>query len=198
MRWIQHALVTAKQVEQLLDARADEFANVCKYVEAEPVAARKAVILAAALHDFCKLTGWWQAQVGVPNNAPATELVAHAPNEPQHTAYPITTYAIHDAFFQYVQPPALARALLLALAHQQRPYERIVPRYQLHASWRDAVEAVLKELGMSDFPVDKIFTSQKSTTAMRTVYPGFAAEHFYDFFLLLLRDAHASLQSTAT
>lgn len=195
-KWIEHALNVANEMEKLIDERADELAQACMCIQVDPDVARNAIVLAAALHDFCKLTEWWQNQVGVPSNASATELIAHSPNEPKYTAFPLTAYALHDALFQFIPHAQLARTLLLALAQQRRQYARIVPRYQLHPAWRDALNAVLEHLNIREFPSEKIFTSQKSSTAMRAVYPSFAAEHLYELFLQLLHDAHQRARAT--
>lgn len=189
--WIEHSVKTAEFACRLLDRDKHAVEGLSRFLNLSPEKIREALALTAVLHDLGKLTVEWQGKAGIGKRASVSELLAHTDARdyndfPSHAT--VSAYALWDALTDNEAiPRILGRSAVLAIAHHHSVRAQHVPKYELHPQWRDAVQQALSQIGVKNFPLDKVIQFQPSETALRNRFPPLEHGHLYTTYVLLAR-----------
>lgn len=190
--WNEHSVKTVQAMEEILDAESKVVSALASLLMVPEKDVWTAARVAAALHDLGKLSKEWQSRAGVSVQAEPEKLLAHTGNRnyegfPPHatvSAYALWPALVDDGAF----PRLFAKAVCFAIAHHHSVRAKEVTSYEFHRAWREAVEKVLRQCGLSDvLNLDQITYHQPSKTNLREQFPPLEYERLYTAYVLLSR-----------
>lgn len=192
--WIDHSVRVTQALDGVvLQKERHAVSALASLLRVSDDEVRKAAKLAALLHDLGKLNLEWQRKADISKAADPADLLAHTDKRdygsfPPHAT--VSAYALWPALVDggALEERRLAKAVCFAIAHHHSVRAKEVPRYELHPKWQSAVQQALRQCGLDGaLNLDRILTSQESSTDLRTKIPPMEDDLLYTAYVLLSR-----------